>query len=363
MRDGSRRVDVPYLWPRTLRVPRRPPRLIYLDLNHWIALAKAEAGHPEGNGYREILEWCCDAVERGEALFPISDTIYMEISKIGRFRQRRDLRKAIERVSHFFVITSRDVIATHEVETLLDEVAGPNPQPINTMDYLDWGLARAFGMVGGFRIRSKDGDDVTADVRASHPEGPEAFDAILAEATMSLNRQVIEGPSPEEEPEMRARGWDPSGVFEVSERRAKQEIEQVQRFDDDPAWRRGRIRDVVAAREVLIELHDTLNRGLNERGANLTDIFPEPGTTRRRLDSLPSFDVSVTLKASYHRDPAHRWTTNDIHDIDALASAMPYCDVVVTDKAACSHATRSGLAERLETIVLSDLALLPGSVS
>lgn len=363
MRDGSRRVDVSYLWPRTLRLTRRPPRLIYLDLNHWIALAKAEAGHPGGNGNSEILEWCCDAVERGEALFPISDTIYMEISKIGRFRQRRDLRRAIERVSHFFVITSRDVIATHEVEALLDEVAGPNPQPINTMDYLDWGLARAFGMVGGFRIRSKDGDDVTADVRASHPEGPEAFDAILAEATMTLNRQAIEGPSPEEEPDMRAGGWDPSGVSEESERRAKQEIEQVQRFDDDPAWRRGRIRDVVAAREVLIELHDTLNRGLSERGANFTDIFPEPETTRRRLDSLPSFDVSVTLKTSYHRDPAHRWTTNDIHDIDALASAMPYCDVVVTDKAACSHATRSGLAERLETIVLSDLSLLPGSVS
>ena len=206
MRDGSRRVDVPYLWPRTLKVPRRPPRLIYLDLNHWITLAKAESGHPEGKDYREILRWCCDAVDRGDAVFPISDTIYMEIAKIGQYRQRRDLRMTIERVSRFFVITSRDVIATHEVEALLDEVAGPNPQPINTMNYLDWGLARAFGMVGGFRIRSKDGDDLTADVRASHPEGPEAFDAILAQATMSLNRRVIEGPSPEEEPEMRARG-------------------------------------------------------------------------------------------------------------------------------------------------------------
>lgn len=362
MRDGTRRADVPYLWPRTLQAPRRPPRLVYLDLNHWIALAKAQSAHPDGEKHRETLEWCCDAVDQGVALFPISDTIYMEISKIGQHRRRRDLLTVIERVSRFFVITSRDVIATHEVEALLDELVGPSPRPINSMNYLDWGLARAFGMVGGFRARSPDGDDVTADVRASHPHGPDAFDAILAEATMNLNRRAIEGPSPDEETEMRTLGWDPSALFEVSERRAKQEIEQVTRFDDDPTWRRGRIRDVVAAREVLIELNDTLNRGLAERSTDFADIFPEPETTRR-LDSLPSFDVSVTLKTSYHRDPSHRWTTNDVHDIDALASTVPYCDVVVTDKAACSHVTRTGLAQRLETVVLSDLARLPAALS
>jgi hypothetical protein len=52
----------------------------------------------------------------------------------------------------------------------------------------------------------------------------------------------------------------------------------------------------------------------------------------------------------------HRWTPNDIHDIDALGSTMPYCDVVVTDKAVASHANRTGLAERLGTVVLPRLS-------
>ncbi len=70
---------------------------------------------------------------------------------------------------------------------------------------------------------------------------------------------------------------------------------------------------------------------------------------------MPSFDVAVTLKTEYHRDRLHHWTTNDIHDIDALGSTLPYCDIVVTDKAVASHALRTGLAERLGTVVLSQL--------
>lgn len=164
------------------------------------------------------------------------------------------------------MVTSRSVISAHEIEALL--VVGPNPHPINSMEYLDWGVARAFGMVGGFRVRDANGQDVTMEVRSQHRDGPEAFDRALAQAELELNRKTLEGPSPEEEPELRADGWDPRAAEEVSERRADQEIEKVARFNDNPSWRRGRIRDVVAAREVLIEINEALYRGFSERGAH-----------------------------------------------------------------------------------------------
>ena len=114
--------------------------------------------------------------------------------------------------------------------------------------------------------------------------------------------------------------------------------------------------DVVAAREVVIEISDALFRGLAARGATSEGLFPEREDARRAFDSMPSFDVAVTLKTSYHRDPQHQWTPNDIHDIDALGSTLPYCDIVVTDKAMASHANRTGLAKRLDTVVLPRLA-------
>ncbi len=142
----------------------------------------------------------------------------------------------------------------------------------------------------------------------------------------------------------------------TASRRVEQEIEQVGVFNDHPTLRRGRIRDVVTAREVLIELNDTLSRGLADRGTAIAALFPSPEYARRGFDAMPSLDVAVTIKSAYHQNPKHRWTVNDITDIDALGSTLPYCDVVVTDKAVAACANRTGLAERLGTVVMSRLS-------
>jgi hypothetical protein len=356
---GERPVIDGPLWPVTLRLPVRAPTLVYLDLNHWIALAKAHAGHPDGVRHVAHLQACLDAAAAGRAAFPISDSVLIEITNIGNHRQRRSLREVIEPLSGFRVITGRDVIFTHEIEAMLDLVVGASPRPINVMDYLDWGVARAFGMVGGFRVRrDPSGADVTAEARAQHAEGPEAFDRLLNDAEWALQRSVIDGPSLEEESELRALGWRPHPTSEVTESRLRQEIEQVARFNAHPRSRQEHLRDAVAAREVLIELNPTISEGIHDRGASLDDIFTDPDVTRRLTNAMPSFDVTVTIKAAYHRNPQHRWKRNDIHDIDALGSTVPYCDIVVTDTAVATHIRSAGLPERFDTEVLHDLDAL-----
>jgi hypothetical protein len=350
-----------YIWPTTLIAPPRPPKLVYFDLNHWIALSAAHAGHRSGDAFVDVLGACEAARSRAAAVFPLSDTIYFEVSKIGIHRQRRNLREVMERISGFAVVTSRSVVSAHEIETMLDARLGPSGNPINEMSYLDWGVMRAFGMDGSLRVYDEaTGEEVTDEARARHPGGTEEFDRIIREGQLLLNRNVLDGPaSEEEEAALRAGGWNPRAAFEVAERRAQQEIEQVARFDDDPAWRKGRIRDVVTAREILIEINSHLWKGVNDRGADPDDIFTDPDTTMAILNAMPSFDVAVTIKTEYHRDPRHPWRTNDIADIDALGSTLPYCDIVVTDKAIASHAQRTGLAERLGTTVLASLQDLP----
>ena len=157
------------LWPTTLRLPLRPPKLIYLDLNHWIELSKAHSGHPDGKKHRYILNRCLNAIENGKAVFPLSESIYTEISKITNYRQRRDLREVIEHVSRYVVVTSPSVVATHEIEAVLDKAVGPNPVPLNTTNYLDWGVDRVYGRVGGIKIESPSGEDVTDEFRRTFP--------------------------------------------------------------------------------------------------------------------------------------------------------------------------------------------------
>ena len=70
---------------------------------------------------------------------------------------------------------------------------------------------------------------------------------------------------------------------------------------------------------------------------------------------MPSFDVSVTLKTAIHKNPNHRWKNNHIHDINALAATLPYCDLVLTDREMAAFVTRSKLDQRLGTPALHDL--------
>ncbi len=56
-----------------------------------------------------------------------------------------------------------------------------------------------------------------------------------------------------------------------------------------------------------------------------------------------------------NRNGSRAWTRNDIYDIDALEAAVPYCDVVVTERYASEVMNRSGLADRFSAKVIRRL--------
>ena len=66
---------------------------------------------------------------------------------------------------------------------------------------------------------------------------------------------------------------------------------------------------------------------------------------------MPSSDVAVDLKTQMHRDGqrAALWSANDVYDVDALALAIPYRDVVVTEKHAADALRRAGEPDRYGT--------------
>ena len=345
-----------YRWPRTLGTAQVLGKAVYLDLNHWIELAKALSGHRDGRKNLDILTACEKAVADGVVVFPLSFTTYLEVSKIHNPRQRRNLREVIECLSRYFVVTSLWTIECHEVEAVLDNTVGANPNPIGCNDYIDWGLLRAAGMDGRLKIRNRSGEDITSQFYQSlPPERAGVFDEYVASACFEMNRQFIEGT-------MSRPGEQDNGgnTFQLVESNALFEEDLVGLLNRNPRWRRGRIRDVVAARHMAYEINEILYKGLRERRVPLERLAPDIEGVRKVFDSMPSFDVTVTLKTEYHRDPNHSWTPNDVCDIQALAATLPYCDVVVADKAVVSMIARTGLADRLNTVVLRSLDDLVG---
>lgn len=346
--------DRPHLpgivWPVRVRQPGRPPALVYLDLNRYINFARIAAGDATvPAGYDELLGACRNARQDGRALFPLSAAHYVEMSKILDPTQRKAVAAIMQELSGFNVLLGRSTIAEVEIESMLDVVLG-HPTMGESVPLLGSSGVWAFGLRGGLVIGDADGNDVADQTGAA--VGNDQFAQFLVDANRFIERALLAGPSDAAITDLRALGYAPEKAHEVTARRAQQERDQALRLDADPRWRRGRLRDVIGARELSMEWVDVLTRAVMARGITVGGAVSEDrDTTRSFAEGMPSSLVAITLKTRYHRDGNHRWTTNDIHDIDALAVAVPYCDAVFTDKAAWNALTASAELRPLNTFL------------
>jgi hypothetical protein len=346
----------PLVWPKLLEFPAADKLIVYLDLNHWIGLSQSLAGHPKGAAYGDVLTACRSARSAGRALFVLSGTIYAEVQKIKDPNQRHRLAEVMEELTDFSTLVSRVVVMELEFSALLDPIA-KLPNPLSTAPLIGRGIRHAFGLRSGFSIMGPSGDETE---RFRERYGAEAFDRYMADAMLNMERSILRGPADaNDESALRALGYKPEGPSALAESRAEQEREFKKLLDADPKLRRGCLYDAVSARELIIEFQNIRPRALEERGVSLADLMRDADSGRRLVRSMPSTDVSITLKTAWHRNGQRAWTVNDIYDIDALALASPYCDVVVTEKA-CQHILNTAkMAERMDTALLHRLTDLP----
>jgi hypothetical protein len=344
------------VWPRLLR-PEAPVPIVYLDLNHWIGLAKADVGHPDGRRNQEALVALREFRAVGQVHLPLSATHFMEMARIKSSRQRHDVARVMEELSGFDCLMNRVVVIKLELEAAFDRLLGEVGQVFDPIPLIGNGGMQVMGMRGGFRIRDQAGADITEEVKARWPGGPDAFDVWGSEVERNLNWSFLAGPAdgPEEEELRNKYGWRPEKATAVSHRRAEQEQEQATRLNEETRWRRGRLRDVVSGRYLALEVYSMLEEEAQRRGVDFPLLLPEPDDARRFTDSMPSADVWITLLTARHRNPETRWTANDIYDADALSVAVPYCDLVATEKHATSLLSGEGLPERVGTEVVTNL--------
>jgi hypothetical protein len=347
------------VWPRLLELPSDNVNVVYLDLNHWISLAQASVGHSKGSSFVETLEACHAARSAGTALFVLSGTHYGEMLKIKNPAQRREIANVMEELTGFATLVSRVVVMELELMAMLDRCAkAPSFLPI--IPLIGRGVRHAFGLQSGLKVMGPSGDE-TDSVRERI--GPKVFAEFVAQANRDMERSILRGPTDNNEVEnMVALGWNPEAVIQVAERRAAEERDQTLRLNCDERWRRGRLRGVVSVRELEIEFQNILPRALAERGLALTDVISDQQSARAFVRAMPSTEVSIELKTAWHRNGDKVWTPNDIYDIDAMSLAVPYCDVVVPDKAFYHVLNSAGLGERMHTALLRNLVDLPSTL-
>lgn len=346
------------VWPRLLELPSDTVNVVYLDLNHWIYLAQAFVGHSKGSAFTKALEACRAARAADTAVFVLSGSHYHEMLKIEDPAQRRDIADVMEELTDFAALVSRVVVMELELTAMLDPLA-KEPSPLPKIPLIGRGVWRTAGLQGGLKIMGPSGDETD---QARERMGAEAFDAFVAQANLLFERSALRGPADDEVEGLRAQGWNPEPVTQVAERRADRERDLSLQLNDGGPWRRGRLRDVVSGRELVNEFENILPRALAERGLALSDVIRDQGSARAFIRAMPSTEVSIELKTAWHRNRDKQWTANDIYDIDAMSLAVPYCDIVVTEKA-CHHALEAArLGERMHTALLRNLEDLPSTL-
>jgi hypothetical protein len=309
----------------------------------YVRLAQAAAGNGLP-GYDELLDACRRSRADGSALFPLSSTHILEIYDVGSIDQRRDLVAVMEELSDFHCLLGRPQIQELEVEAALAELPTVNVAPEAPVALVGPSVLWPFGKQGvGIEFGGVDTDE--ADWWAEKLCQDMGIDpGANAAATLHrwMERQLITGPENHNDPELQSYGYTLDVWRDGLEQRAAQERYLVQQLDADPQMRRGRLRDVVNAREMFIELKETVDRATAALNSSFWELMEldELSEQERRTkvrdfsDRMPSTRVAVSVKERYHRNNFHDWTSNDINDIDAVAIAVPYCDAVFTDKAA-----------------------------
>ena len=214
-------------------------------------------------------------------------------------------------------------------------------------------FGHAFGIMGSIEIQES--GRPADEVRSMWPNGAAAFDELRNTMQLEAERGILAGPPDAWLPQLYSAGYKPFGAREGQVRRAEQEIEQARRFaeHDDGRWRRGRTRDVVAARYLQVELMAMFLEALARRGASPERVFAVGGNARQFIDCMPSADVWVSIITALHRNPQTIWSPNHFFDLDALCLAVPYCDIVATDKQRCADLRSQQCPQRFGTTVVS----------
>jgi hypothetical protein len=339
------------VWARVMR-PRVP--IVYLDLNHFINLSKAKIDPDIAPpGYSGLLNSAAAAVGEGRAVFPLSTQHVFEISSIKDPKQRKGIADVMEMLSRFGYLLGRPEIARLEIEAGIEDVLS-EPAGLTMVPLIGNSFGWAFGMVGGMRFVDADGVDASGSARRDM--GAEGYERFMRFANYTVERAMLDGPSDAEVPALRENGYAPEVARDGQASRLNFELELSARLANSPEWRRGRLRDVVSAREIGHEWLDAINEVNEQRvRAGRTSFDPTDDGMRRFYAAMPHTQVAISMKTRYHRNPAHRWTTNDIADIDAMSVAYAYCDAVFTDKAA-----RAALAQSKELRVFN--TFLPRTV-
>lgn len=311
---------------------------VYLDQNKWIDLARAETGHPLGAPYVDALAAFKRAVAEGRARFPLSSAHYFETGKQSSLERRIALARMMMRLARQLRIAPPHDIVPWEIRCALIKVLDL-PLPVPEKQVFGSGVAHAF-----------------AAPQLRFTSSPEWRGKALPAHVQEMLRPIVEA---ECEARVLADYVPTDGPASVRLHLENHTALTGNRFADGQravaTWiselGRHRLGDVMLA-TAFADISEPLAVAATQLGIASEQLADN---ARDILEQIPSRWVEMKLRSQRQANPQKPWERNDLNDVIALSIAVPYCDVVVTEKSWASLVNAAKVGKRFDTLVTRDL--------
>jgi hypothetical protein len=313
-------------------------RIIYLDQNKWIDLARSAAG--AGDDFTPAVDFVRAAKAAGAAVFPLSMAHYIESNKQHDDARYERLGRFMHELSGTVTMAGPVAIVRHEIEMAFAR-ALPMRIEVQPFSLLGKGVGYALGMPG-IRFTLRDSKGVVTEARRQTIE--KETNAVLEESILTGRLPWDTVPAPRGRPDFSR--YNESFVAGLYDFRRRLE-------SDDKDLRQ---RAVYA--NVMVAMLDQLNEA-REHHKIPHDVFDKMGIDgiTAFLEDMPSVRVNIHLRRHWIANPMLQAKKNDHNDWFYLGAAVAYCDVVVTERHFAHIVNTGGLRKR--AIVIADVRDLP----
>jgi hypothetical protein len=325
--------SLPHCWEQVRR--------LYLDQQQWIRLAKGDVG--KDAEARQLFRLISNRVSDGLVVVPLSQAHWAETWHRGEWRSRWHLANVMWQVSRLVALAPFHGLIEREIDLELHRRLGRPawPQKIKVVDV---GVNHAWASGNG-RLRYVE----WADGRGGEGKKVQPPVAISSMKQPLYEWMSLAGPPDD----MRIEGLDLG-----EHRRAG---ENWARWEEGIAVSLGDVNQSERAKWVAFSLFQEIWKYVLSRCDSI-GTKPEIAIGRGLLNidkflrAMPITDCLLRLRILRHQNPAQRWVANDRLDLLALAVAIPYCQVVVTERQWTHLVKRAKLDEKYGTLVTNSLA-------
>lgn len=310
---------------------------VYLDQNKMIDLAKAFHKREDGKPFKDALEHIMHKVKDNEWIVPLSVVHLMETAAIGDEARRARFSKFLIEISKMNTMNS--YLSVEGYEILNAYLRAANHPTINIKD-------KVFGKdilhlidldLSKISIRTET-EELANEIRRlikEYSENERILEYVLSKDVLSGYRET------------QYAEWQESAKEQEDIRK-----ELMQQVADDVQ----RYRHIIAnGYDFKKKIHsDLLVSSLSQEDLpRIRQAFKTD--TDAFLSSISTLYVQAKLTLQRYKDQSKSIHRNDIKDISFLSVAIPYCDIVVTERSWRHMAIQARLDQCFRTRIVSDV--------